>query len=141
MKKRIVVDSSGKEVPVMTVYEAAKYCGITKDAMKLWLYKKKYITLYKLMSPKHVRINRLTVEDVKRFKIDKEMFDRIADRIKEAMQKHTYVKTGMTGRLLAKESGVSCQHISMIICKKTRPDIGSIKKIAKAFKMKFDDLL
>ncbi|MCP3966764.1 MAG: helix-turn-helix domain-containing protein [Lentisphaerae bacterium] len=128
---QVAVDTSGNQIEVFTVKQAAKYLGITKSELKLQLFKKKYLTYYKVFTRGGSKVVRIKKSDLEHFKLDTKMFDRIADRIKQARLEHRYVATGLPQADLSRKSKVQREHINRIECKKVRCGIPALKKIGR----------
>lgn len=132
MKKR-VIDSSGNEIECFTLGNAAKYLGIPKEQLKLQLFKEHLIPFYKVMGRSGKRVIRIKKKDLDEFVVDQEMYNRIADKIKQAREEHVVVKTGISQQALSDELKVSRVHINYVENKKKRVGIKRLNQIAKFF--------
>ncbi len=128
---QVAVDTSGNQIEVFTVKQAAEYLGITKSELKLQLYKEKHLTYYKVFTKGGSKVVRIKKSDLEHFKLDTKMFDRIADRIKQARSEHRYVVTGLPQSDLSKLSKVKREHLNRIERKKVRCGISVLKKVGR----------
>ncbi len=131
MKKQVVVDSGGNPVECYTVSKASKYLGITKDQLKLQLYKERTIPYYKVIGKSGGRIIRIKKKDLDTFVVDQGLFDRIADKIRLARSEHVIVKKGITQKALADELSITDVHMNHIERKKVRVGIKLLEKIGR----------
>ncbi len=130
-KKQIIVDSSNNPVECFTIAKAAKYVGTTKDHLRLQLYKNKTLPYYKVVGKSGSKIIRIKKTDLDTFVVDQKLFDRIADKIKQARAEHVIVRMGMSQKELAKELKITDIHMNHVERKKVRAGIKLLEKIGK----------
>jgi ribosome-binding protein aMBF1 (putative translation factor) len=130
-KKQVVIDSSGNPVECLTVGQAAKYLGTKIDALKLQLFGQGKIPYYKVTGRSGKRVIRLTKKDLDDFVVDKGIYDRISDRIRQARAEHVQMIKGISQVQLAKELGVSQVYMNGVEQKRHRISIKSLAKIAQ----------
>jgi hypothetical protein len=128
-KKQVITDSSDNIIECFTIGKAAKYLGIPIEHLKIQLYQEHMIPYYKLIGVSGKRIIRITKTDLDRFKVDRAVYDRIADKIKQARTSMTVVKKGISQVDLAKELKCSTGHINYVERKRVRISIKMLKKI------------
>jgi len=126
-----VVDSSGKRVECYTIGLAADYIGIKKEELKLQLFKQRRIPYYKVVGKSGSRVIRITKKDLDDFILDKGIYDRIADKIKQARAEHVRVVKGISQVGLAKELGISAVYMNYVEQKRKRISIKTLERIAK----------
>ncbi len=137
----MVIDTEGNVIPCMTVTQAARSLGITKRELRLWMHHQKQIKFYKVKTLAGSMVKRLKVEDVERFAVETEFFDKIADKIKQAMDDYEYVAKGMSQTELARRAKLQRPTLNYIVNKKERPTIRTLKRLAKALDKKLEDFL
>lgn len=130
-KKQVVIDTSGKRVQCFTIGLAANYIGIPKEELKLQLFKQKRIPYYKVTGKSGSRVIRITKKDLDDFVLDKGIYDKIADRIRQARAEHVQVVEGISQAGLAKELGISAVYMNYVEQKKQRVSIKTLERIAK----------
>jgi len=128
---QVAIDSSGNIIEVFTILQAARYLGVTMSELKLQLYCKRHIPYYKVFTKTGRRVLRIKKRDLDNFELDSKMYDRIADRIRQARQEHVYVVTGLPQADLAKSSRIQREHLNRIERKKVRVGINALRRIGK----------
>ncbi len=131
-QKQAVIDSSGNIVECFTIRQASKYLGISPSHLKLQLYRTHIIPHYKVFTKKGRKVVRIRKEDLDEFVVDRELFNRIADRIKKARQEHVRVVTGISQVQLSRDVNISKELMNRIERKKDRVGTKTLEKIAKA---------
>ncbi len=139
--RQMVVDAEGNIIPCMTVDQAANHLSITKRELRLWMFHQKQISFYFVKTLSGSRVKRLKVKDVERFAVETEFFDKIADKIKQAMDDYEYVAKGMSQAELARRAKLQRPTLNYIVNKKERPTIRTLKRLAKALDKKLEDFL
>jgi ribosome-binding protein aMBF1 (putative translation factor) len=130
-KKQVVIDSSGKKVECLTIGLAADYVGLRKEELKLQLFKQKRIPYYKVTGKSGSRVIRITKKDLDDFVIDRGIYERIADRIRQARAEHVQVVEGISQAGLARELGISAVYMNYVEQGKQRVSIKTLEKIGK----------
>jgi ribosome-binding protein aMBF1 (putative translation factor) len=113
------------------VGKAAKYLGIKREHLKLQLFKQRNIPYYKVIGRSGKRIIRITKKDLDNFKVDQELYDRIADKIREARKEHVQIVKGISQADLARELKVTSVYMNYVENKKTRIGIKTLVRLAK----------
>ncbi len=130
-QKQVVVDSSGNTVECLTIAQAAKYVGTSKEQLKIQLFRNRILPHYKVTGRSGSRVIRIKKSDLDTFVIDQGLFDRIADKIKQARAEYVTVRTGMSQKELADELRITDVHMNHVERKKVRSSIKLLERIAK----------
>jgi ribosome-binding protein aMBF1 (putative translation factor) len=127
----VVIDSSGNKVECFTIGNASNYLGMKREELKLQLFKQNRIPYYKVIGKSGSRVIRITKKDLDDFVADKEIYDKIADRIRLARKQHVQVIKGISQAGLARELGISQVYMNYVEQKKQRVAIKTLEKIGK----------
>lgn len=130
-KKQVVIDSSGNPVECLTIGLAAKYLGIKREELKLQLFKQGKIPYYKVTGKSGKRVIRITKKDLDDFIVDKDIYKRIADRIRQARAEHVQMIKGISQVALAKEIGVSQVYMNYVEANSVRVSIKTLDNIGR----------
>ena len=138
-KKQIVVDSSGNPVECFTLAKSAKMLGLTKEELKLYLYRKnKRLPYYKVVNKHGKRLIRITKADVDHMRqylegLEKcdEVFAIVARKIRKARMEMPVMRIGMSQKELAKQIKMSLPLIAGVEYQKFSPSIKTLGKIAR----------
>ncbi len=138
MKKQIAVDTSGNRIEVFTIGQAAKYLDMTKEHIRLQLFRENVIPFYKVRGVGGTKILRIKKQDLDTFVEDQELYGKIADKIKIARSETVVMTKGINQAQLARDTRISRSYMNRIESKKARVPIKLLEKIAKVTDKPFE---